>query len=332
MTDHAAPTPGTAQSGATPDATPDTKAKGGLDTATQDLPGWRHVYSGKVRDLYVPADAAITERIGQDCVLVVASDRISAYDHVLASEIPDKGRILTQLSLWWFEQLGVAHHVLASTVDGGVPAAVEGRAMICKKLDMFPVECIARGYLTGSGLLEYRESGTVCSIPLPAGLVDGSRLDEALFTPSAKAEVGEHDENITYDAVVGLVGEDVAARLRELTLEIYTRAEEIARSRGIVLADTKVEFGLDPASGVITLGDEVLTPDSSRFWDAATYRPGQAQPSYDKQYVRDWLTSPESGWDKASDTPPPALPADVVARTRSRYVEAYEKLTGRTFA
>ena len=332
MTDHAAPTPGTAQSGATPDATPDTKAKGGLDTATQDLPGWRHVYSGKVRDLYVPADTAITERIGQDCVLVVASDRISAYDHVLASEIPDKGRILTQLSLWWFEQLGVAHHVLASTVDGGVPAAVEGRAMICKKLDMFPVECIARGYLTGSGLLEYRESGTVCSIPLPAGLVDGSRLDEALFTPSAKAEVGEHDENITYDAVVGLVGEDVAARLRELTLEIYTRAEGIARSRGIVLADTKVEFGLDPASGVITLGDEVLTPDSSRFWDAATYRPGQAQPSYDKQYVRDWLTSPESGWDKASDTPPPALPADVVARTRSRYVEAYEKLTGRTFA
>jgi phosphoribosylaminoimidazole-succinocarboxamide synthase len=332
MTDPATPTSGTAQPGtAQSGATPDTKAKGGLDTATQDLPGWRHVYSGKVRDLYVPADAAITERIGQDCVLVVASDRISAYDHVLASEIPDKGRILTQLSLWWFEQLGVAHHVLASTVDGGVPAAVEGRAMICKKLDMFPVECIARGYLTGSGLLEYRESGTVCSIPLPDGLVDGSRLEEAIFTPSAKAEVGEHDENITYDAVVGLVGEDVAARQRELTLEIYTRAEAIARDRGIVLADTKVEFGVDAASGVITLGDEVLTPDSSRFWDAATYRPGQAQPSYDKQYVRDWLTSPESGWDKASDTPPPALPADVVARTRSRYVEAYEKLTGRTF-
>jgi phosphoribosylaminoimidazole-succinocarboxamide synthase len=332
MTDPATPTSGTAQPGtAQSGATPDTKAKGGLDTATQDLPGWRHVYSGKVRDLYVPADAAITERIGQDCVLVVASDRISAYDHVLASEIPDKGRILTQLSLWWFEQLGVAHHVLASTVDGGVPAAVEGRAMICKKLDMFPVECIARGYLTGSGLLEYRESGTVCSIPLPDGLVDGSRLEEAIFTPSAKAEVGEHDENITYDAVVGLVGEDVAARLRELTLEIYTRAEAIARDRGIVLADTKVEFGVDAASGVITLGDEVLTPDSSRFWDAATYRPGQAQPSYDKQYVRDWLTSPESGWDKASDTSPPALPADVVARTRSRYVEAYEKLTGRTF-
>ena len=308
------------------------KPAGGLDTEALDLPGWTHVYSGKVRDLYIPADESITERVGHECVLVVASDRISAYDHVLASEIPDKGRILTQLSLWWFEQLGVEHHVLASTVDAGVPAAVEGRAMICKKLDMFPVECIARGYLTGSGLVEYRQSGTVCSIPLPGGLVDGSRLAEAIFTPSAKAEVGEHDENITYDAVVGLVGEDVAARLRELTLAIYTKAEEIARGRGIILADTKVEFGIDAATGVITLGDEVLTPDSSRFWDAATYEPGKAQPSYDKQYVRDWLTSAESGWDKSSDTPPPALPADVVARTRSRYVEAYELLTGRTFA
>ena len=306
--------------------------KGGLDTQAPELPGWKHVYSGKVRDLYVPANAAVTERVGRDCVLVVASDRISAYDHVLASEIPDKGRILTQLSLWWFEQLGVEHHVLASTADGGVPAAVEGRAMICKKLEMYPVECIARGYLTGSGLAEYRQSGTVCSIPLPPGLVDGSRLDEAIFTPSAKAEVGEHDENITYDAVVELVGGDTAGRLRELTLQIYTKAEEIARGRGIILADTKVEFGLDTATGAIVLGDEVLTPDSSRFWDAATYRPGQAQPSYDKQYVRDWLTSAESGWDKSSDAPPPPLPADVVARTRSRYVEAFELLTGRSFS
>jgi phosphoribosylaminoimidazole-succinocarboxamide synthase len=304
----------------------------GLDTDTLELPGWKHVYSGKVRDLYVPADEAITERMGRDCVLVVASDRISAFDHVLASEIPDKGRILTQLSLWWFDQLGVEHHVLASTVDGGVPAAVEGRAMICKKLDMFPVECIARGYLTGSGLAEYRQTRTVCEIPLPEGLVDGSRLEPAIFTPSAKAEVGEHDENITYDAVVEVVGDDVAARLRELTLEIYTKAEATARDRGIILADTKVEFGLDTATGAITLGDEVLTPDSSRFWDAATYEPGKAQPSYDKQYVRDWLTSAESGWDKSSDLPPPPLPADVVDRTRSRYVEAYEKLTGRTFA
>lgn len=303
----------------------------GLETETLVLQGWKHIYSGKVRDLYVPVDESIRELIGQDCVLVVASDRISAYDHVLASEIPDKGRILTQLSLWWFEQLEVEHHVLASTVEGGVPAAVEGRAMICKKLDMFPVECIARGYLTGSGLVEYRQSRTVCSIPLPEGLVDGSRLDQAIFTPSAKAEVGEHDENITYAAVVEVVGEDVAERLRELTLKIYTRAEGIARARGIILADTKVEFGLDLSTGVITLGDEVLTPDSSRFWDAATYAPGKAQPSYDKQYVRDWLTSSESGWDQASDAPPPALPADVVARTRSRYVEAYQKLTGRTF-
>jgi phosphoribosylaminoimidazole-succinocarboxamide synthase len=304
----------------------------GLATETLDLPGWRHVYSGKVRDLYVPTDDSITEQMGQDCVLVVASDRISAYDHVLASEIPDKGRILTQLSLWWFDQLDVEHHVLASTVEGGVPAEVEGRAMICKKLDMFPVECIARGYLTGSGLVEYRQSRTVCSIPLPEGLVDGSRLSEAIFTPSAKAEVGEHDENITFDEVVETVGQDVAERLRELTLKIYTKAEEIARGRGIILADTKVEFGFDVATGVITLGDEVLTPDSSRFWDAATYEPGKSQPSYDKQYVRDWLTSAESGWDKASDVPPPALPEDVVNRTRSRYVEAYEKLTGLTFA
>ncbi|BCW64418.1 phosphoribosylaminoimidazolesuccinocarboxamide synthase [Arthrobacter sp. StoSoilB22] len=305
---------------------------GGFAAEALELPGWTHVYSGKVRDLYVPADEAITEKIGQECVLVVASDRISAYDHVLSSEIPDKGRVLTQLSLWWFDQLDVEHHVLASTVEGGVPAAVEGRAMICKKLDMFPVECIARGYLTGSGLAEYKESRTVCDIPLPEGLVDGSRLEKALFTPSAKAEVGEHDVNITYDDVVAMVGDDIAARLSELTLKIYTRAEEIARERGIILADTKVEFGIDAATGVITLGDEVLTPDSSRFWDASTYAPGQSQPSYDKQYVRDWLTSAESGWDKSSDTPPPALPAEVVERTRARYVEAYEKLTGRTFA
>ncbi len=304
---------------------------GGLQAEAPDLAGWQHVYSGKVRDLYVPLDEILAERFGQDCVLVVASDRISAYDHVLASEIPDKGRILTQLSLWWFDQLGVEHHVLASSVAQGVPAAVEGRAMICKKLDMFPVECIARGYLTGSGLAEYRQSRTVCSIPLPEGLVDGSRLDAAIFTPSAKAEVGEHDENITYEDVVDIVGVDIAERLRELTLAIYTKAEGIARDRGIILADTKVEFGFDAGTGVITLGDEVLTPDSSRFWDAASYEPGRAQPSYDKQYVRDWLTSPESGWDKASDAPPPALPAVVVERTRARYVEAYEKLTGRSF-
>ncbi len=298
------------------------------------LTGWQHIYSGKVRDLYAPAEgnsAAAGKSVGNEVVLVVASDRISAYDHILATEIPDKGRILTQLSLWWFEQLAVPNHVLGSTVADGVPAEVAGRAMICKKLRMFPVECIARGYLTGSGLLEYRQTQTVCGLPLPAGLTDGSRLERPIFTPSAKAEVGEHDENITFAAVVDTVGADNAAALQAMTLEIYARAEEIARDRGIILADTKVEFGVDPATGTITLGDEVLTPDSSRFWDAAQWAPGTAQPSFDKQYVRDWLTGPASGWDKASDAPPPALPADVVDRTRARYVEAYEKLTGRPF-
>lgn len=300
--------------------------KAGYSTEVLELPGWRHIYSGKVRDLYEPVDGPA------DRVLVVASDRISAYDYVLASTIPDKGRILTQLSLWWFEQLNVPNHVLASTVDDGVPAEVAGRAMVCRRLEMYPVECIARGYLTGSGLAEYRESGTVCAIPLPAGLVDGSRLPEAVFTPSAKAEFGEHDVNITYEDVTGMVGDEAAAQLRDLTLEIYREAERIARERGIILADTKVEFGVDPTTGYITLGDEVLTPDSSRFWDAATWEPGQAQPSFDKQFVRDWLTSAESGWDRASGQEPPALPDEVVKRTRDRYVEAYERLTGRTFS
>jgi phosphoribosylaminoimidazole-succinocarboxamide synthase len=298
----------------------------GYATEVRDLPGWRHIYSGKVRDLYEPVDGPA------DQVLVVASDRISAYDYVLSSTIPDKGRILTQLSLWWFEQLNVPNHVVGSTADDGVPPEVEGRAMVCRRLEMYPVECIARGYLTGSGLAEYRESGTVCGIGLPEGLVDGSRLPEAIFTPSAKAEVGEHDENITYDDVTGMVGDEAAAQLRDLTLELYREAERIARERGIILADTKVEFGVDPASGIITLGDEVLTPDSSRFWDAESWEPGHAQPSFDKQFVRDWLTSAESGWDRASGEEPPALPEDVVGRTRARYVEAYERLTGRAFS
>ncbi len=292
-----------------------------------DLPGWRHVYSGKVRDLYEPADAAPGE---SDTLLVVASDRISAYDFVLEPPIPDKGAVLTQLSLWWFEQLAgtVENHVVSTDV----PEAVAGRAMVVKRLDMFPVECIARGYLTGSGLAEYRESRTVTGLPLPEGLVDGAKLEPAIFTPSAKAEVGEHDENITFAQMTERVGAEPAARLRDLTLDVYTRAEEIARGAGIILADTKVEFGTDPATGAIVLGDEVLTPDSSRFWDAADYEPGRAQASFDKQFVRDWLTSDESGWDRASGEVPPALPADVVEKTRARYVEAYERLTGRTFA
>jgi phosphoribosylaminoimidazole-succinocarboxamide synthase len=286
-----------------------------------ELDGWTHTYSGKVRDLYVPAG-------GDDgTVLVVASDRISAYDHVLASTIPDKGKVLTALSLWWFEQLRdvVPNHVLSTDV----PAAVAGRAMVCRNLAMFPVECVARGYLTGSGLAEYRESSTVCGLELPAGLLDGSRLDEPIFTPATKAELGEHDENVTFEHVAATIGADAAAELRDLTLAVYRRAEGIARERGIVLADTKFEFG--SADGVTILGDEVLTPDSSRFWPAETWEPGRAQPSFDKQFVRDWLTSPASGWDRGGADAPPELPAEVVEKTRDRYVDAYERLTGLTF-
>ncbi|WP_291761288.1 phosphoribosylaminoimidazolesuccinocarboxamide synthase [Cellulomonas sp. 73-145] len=294
-----------------------------------DLTGWTHAYSGKVRDLYVPAEdpsgAAIFERYG-DVVLVVASDRISAYDHVLSPGIPGKGVVLTQLSLWWFEQLAaiVPNHVVSTDV----PAAVAGRAMICRRLTMFPVECVARGYLTGSGLVEYRTNGQVTGIPLPPGLVDGSRLPEPIFTPATKAEYGEHDENVPFAAVADLVGGDAAATLRDLTLAVYARAEQIARERGVILADTKLEFGTDPVTGQITLGDEVLTPDSSRFWPADEWEPGHAQPSFDKQYVRDWLTSDASGWDRAGDAEPPQLPAEVVARTRDRYLEAYQRITG----
>ncbi|MDO5634610.1 MAG: phosphoribosylaminoimidazolesuccinocarboxamide synthase [Micrococcus sp.] len=299
-----------------------------------EVPGWRHIYSGKVRDLYEPADC---EPGQSSTLLVVASDRISAYDFVLEPPIPDKGAILTQLSLWWFEKLASGYGGADSeplenhVVSTDVPAEVAGRAMVVKRLDMIPVECIARGYLTGSGLAEYRESGTVTGLPLPAGLVDGSRLEPAIFTPSAKAEVGEHDENITYEQVVERIGALQAEKLRYLTLDLYTRAEALARDAGIILADTKVEFGVDPETGQVVLGDEVLTPDSSRFWDAETYEPGRAQESFDKQFVRDWLTSPASGWDRGSGEQPPALPEDIVAKTRARYVDAYERLTGQPF-
>ena len=285
------------------------------------LPGYRHIYSGKVRDLYAPLD-------DESLLLLVATDRISVYDQVLATPIPDKGRLLTQLSLWWFDQLAdlVPNHL----VDGEVPAAVEGRGLLAHRLAMFPVECVARGYLTGSGLVEYQAGGAVCGVPLPPGLVDGSRLPSPIFTPATKAALGEHDENITFERVVELVGPVDAERLRSLTLAVYERAERVARSRGIVLADTKLEFGRN-ALGQIVLGDEVLTPDSSRFWPASSWAPGGPQASYDKQYVRDWLTSPAAGWDRYGDAPPPALPDEVVAATRSRYVEAYERLTGRVF-
>ncbi|WP_375477673.1 phosphoribosylaminoimidazolesuccinocarboxamide synthase [uncultured Jatrophihabitans sp.] len=285
--------------------------------------GLVHVHSGKVRELYRSADGRL---------VMVASDRMSAFDHILETPIPDKGRILTALSAWWFEQLAEVPNHLIALDDPLLPAAWRGRATVCRALDMVPVEAVARGYLAGSGVLDYRASGSVCGVPLPAGLADGARLPEPIFTPATKAAVGEHDENVTFDEVAAAVGERTAAELRDLTLRIYRRAAVIAADRGLLLADTKFEFGRDPASGELTLGDEVLTPDSSRFWPADDWRPGRPQPSFDKQYVRDWLLSPASGWDRASDAPPPPLPDDVVAATRDRYVEAYERLTGRRFA
>lgn len=290
--------------------------------STTELPGWRHAYSGKVRDLYTPEDPT-----ARDVVLVVASDRISAYDFVLDTPIPGKGEVLTRLSLWWFEQL--ADVVPGHVVSTDVPAPVAGRAMVCRALDMFPVECVARGYLTGSGLADYRATGEVCGVALPPGIEESGRLDPAIFTPASKAELGDHDENISFAQVEGLIGGEDAAELRDLTLSVYARAEEIARDRGIIVADTKLEFGRD-SRGSITLGDEVLTPDSSRFWDASSYAPGTPQPSFDKQYVRDWLTG-DSGWDRRGEAPPPPLPREVVERTRDRYVEAYERITGLRF-
>ncbi|MCB2174536.1 MAG: phosphoribosylaminoimidazolesuccinocarboxamide synthase [Actinomycetales bacterium] len=300
--------------------------------AAPELPGWTHTYSGKVRDLYVPA----SPHPAGDVVLVVASDRISAYDHVLSTPVPGKGVVLTQLSLWWFELLAdlLPHHlVTAEAGPHGVPAAVAGRAMLCRRMTMVPVECVARGYLTGSGLVEYRAGGAVCGIPLPEGLTDGSRLPEAIFTPATKAELGEHDENVSFERVAATIGAADAAAVRDLTLAVYSRAEQVARGRGVILADTKLEFGRPfdgPDAGALVLGDEVLTPDSSRFWPADAWEPGHPQPSFDKQFVRDWLTSPASGWDRASDAPPPPLPDEVVARTRERYLEAFRLLTGRS--
>jgi phosphoribosylaminoimidazole-succinocarboxamide synthase len=277
----------------------------------------RHVYSGKVREVYETDDGVL---------LLVATDRISAFDYVLETEIPDKGKILTQLSLWWFEQLTdiVPNHL----VDAPIPAEFAGRATACRRLNMIPVECVARGYLAGSGLAEYRESGAVCGVPLPAGLADGSRLPEPIFTPATKAPRGEHDENIPASAVAEIVGADAAAEIERITLAVYARGADVAARRGIIVADTKVELGCD-ADGTLVLADEVLTPDSSRFWPAGQWQPGRSQPSLDKQYVRDWLASPESGWDRHGGEDPPPLPEPVVERTRDRYVSAYESITGR---
>jgi phosphoribosylaminoimidazole-succinocarboxamide synthase len=288
------------------------------------------VARGKVREVYDAATPAAPDRL-----LLVASDRISAYDHVLPTPVPDKGRVLTQLSVWWFDQLspvlsrfGATHHLLSAS---DVPAEVTGRAMLVRRLEMLPVECVARGYLSGSGTVEYQRTGSIRDVPLPAGLVEGSQLPEPVFTPSTKAEQGEHDEAIDFAAVVAAVGRERAEELRELTLALYRRGAEIAVDAGIVLADTKFEFGVAPDGGLV-LGDEVLTPDSSRFWPAEDHEPGRAQASFDKQVVRDWLTSPASAWDRHGDVPPPPLPDEVVERTRERYLEAYRRLTGRTFS
>jgi len=277
----------------------------------------RHVYSGKVREIYETDDGVL---------LLVATDRISAFDYVLETEIPDKGKILTQLSLWWFEQLTdiVPNHL----VDAPIPAEFAGRATACRRLNMIPVECVARGYLAGSGLEEYRVSRAVCGVPLPAGLADGSRLPEPIFTPATKAPRGEHDENIPASVVAEIIGADAAAEIERITLAVYARGAGLAAQRGIIVADTKVELGFD-AGGTLMLADEVLTPDSSRFWPADQWQPGRSQPSLDKQYVRDWLTSPESGWDRHGGEAPPPLPEPVVERTRERYVNAYESITGR---
>lgn len=284
---------------------------------------FKHVYSGKVRDLYEAIDGRL---------LFVASDRISAYDWVLPSQIPDKGRILTAMSMWWFDRLQgiLPNHVLSTNV----PDQVRGRATYCEKLEMLPIECVARGYLAGSGYSDYLREQSICGNGLPPGLKEGAKLPKPLFTPATKAAIGDHDVNVTFDEVITSIGMEEAQQLKRFTLWVYEVAAEIALGRGLILADTKFEFGLGIVGAnknQIVLADEVLTPDSSRYWPADQWQPGHSQPSYDKQYVRDWLTSPASGWDKDSGEAPPALPDEIIAKTRDRYVEAYEKLTGTKF-
>jgi phosphoribosylaminoimidazole-succinocarboxamide synthase len=284
---------------------------------------FKHVYSGKVRDLYEAIDGRL---------LFVASDRISAYDWVLPSQIPDKGRILTAMSMWWFDRLQgiLPNHVLSNNV----PDQVRGRATYCEKLEMLPIECVARGYLAGSGYSDYLREQSICGNGLPPGLKEGAKLPKPLFTPATKAAIGDHDVNVTFDEVITSIGMEEAQQLKRFTLWVYEVAAEIALGRGLILADTKFEFGLGIVGAnknQIVLADEVLTPDSSRYWPADQWQPGHSQPSYDKQFVRDWLTSAASGWDKDSGEAPPALPDEIIAKTRDRYVEAYEKLTGKRF-
>ncbi|APT91305.1 phosphoribosylaminoimidazole-succinocarboxamide synthase [Corynebacterium sphenisci DSM 44792] len=287
-----------------------------------ELSSYDHLSAGKVREIY---------EIDADTLLMVVSDRISAYDHILDTEIPDKGRVLTAMSVFFFEALSAPNHLAGPADDERIPAEVLGRALVCRKLDMVPFECVARGYLTGSGLREYRETGAVCGVALPPGLTEGSKLPEPIFTPATKAELGDHDENVSFAHVVDAIGRERAEQLRETTLGVYRTAASMAADRGLILADTKFEFGVD-AEGTLVLADEVLTPDSSRYWPADSYAEGQVNPSFDKQYVRDWLTGPKSGWKRGTGAPPPPLPGSVVEATRERYIEAYERISGRRFA
>src|SRR6478752_2832410 len=286
------------------------------------LSNYQHLASGKVRELY---------RVDDEHLLFVASDRISAFDYILDSEIPDKGRILTAMSVFFFDLVDAPNHLAGPADDPRIPNEVLGRALVVRKLDMIPVECVARGYLTGSGLLDYQKTGEVSGIALPPGLTEASKFDFPLFTPATKAELGAHDENISFADVIELVGAVRANQLRDRTLATYIQAADHALTRGIIIADTKFEFGVD-AHGNMVLADEVFTPDSSRYWLADTYQPGVVQPSFDKQFVRNWLTSPESGWDRNGGQPPPPLPPDIVAATRDRYIEAYERISGLRFA
>ena len=279
------------------------------------IAGWKHVYSGKVRDLYESEDASLS-----DLILIVASDRISAFDNILDPAIPGKGENLTSVTNFWFEKLDVPNH-LASGV--AVPKEVTGRATVAKKLSMYPIECVVRGYISGSGYKEYLATGAICGVKLAAGLQDGDKLPTPIFTPAFKAELGSHDENITFERVIEIVGEDVASKLRELSLSVFESASVIAEKAGLILADTKFEFGSDPATGQMVLGDEVLTPDSSRYWDKAAYEAGNRNQSFDKQIVRNWLLE---NWDPESGSKPPVLSSEVVARTSSRYAELREKL------
>jgi len=279
-----------------------------------DLPGWKHVYSGKVRDLYESTDPMLSHLI-----LVVASDRVSAFDQVLEPAITNKGKHLTTLTNWWFERLPVENHV---SYEVPVPAEVAGRATVAKKLNMFPIECVVRGYISGSGWKEYQATGEICGVKLPAGLTFGAKLPEPIFTPAFKAELGEHDENITFERVVEIVGEENAQNLRRLSLEVFAKASELAEHAGLILADTKFEFGIDPATGHTVLGDEVLTPDSSRYWSKSAWERGERNDSFDKQIVRNWLAA---NWDQQGN--PPKLPAAIVAQTEAKYAELVERLS-----